>query len=748
MSALIALAILPVSLIGIIFVIKLREQTRRDANRKTYVLSFPRDLDSERVTAWVRSISGTMRYGALGFMGTSTLAFEMYGSNHGIKHRLRVPWQHADYIVSQLRALVPGIRVTPEDEWEHHKWTKAVEVGLTHSARQLRIANPTDLSASLLASVATLQNKEVMVVQWVVTPVAPVHPPIHNDAKSHQANLRMLGNGNLASKDEVNDRRHKLTEPNVLAVLRVGALASTPGRAEHMIYRVRASLATTHGPATKFVKRMISASAVQDRLDRATTPLVFPMQLGASELSALLAWPTGNPFVAGLPQTMARHLPASEQVPKEGRIIGRSNFPGNERLIAINYDEALKHTHVAGPTGSGKTVLLANMMKQDMVNGYGVVLIEAKGDLFRAALDYIPPGRLSEAIILDVSDTQRPVGFNIMQQGDPRVVIDELASLFEQMYETKSVWTREVLYHGLRTLAQDPKYTFVDLATLLVPMSQEDTNWCDVLTRNLHDKELRNFWQRFENESRPSQDRIVKPVMDRIWQLNARPEIRNIIGQSESSFQMRDVIEHNKILLVNLSGIPRETASLTGTLIINALWDAVKNVRGSKPTFLYLDEFQDFVRLPVDPEDMLVKARGFGLGMVLAHQHLDQLPRSLEHAVMNNARTKIVFQTNATDASAMAKEFGSTVEADDFQHLGAYEALVRVATPTGVSAPLTMTTYHPVKGFGKGSVVVNWSRQHYGRPLEQVQAEIEARRSPESVPRANKPKPKISSWGA
>lgn len=745
MSVLLALALFPSSIAGIVLVIKLREQVKRDANRKTYVLSFPHELDSERVNAWVRTISGTMRYGAMGFLGTSTLAFEMYASNHGIKHTLRVPWQHADYIVSQLRALVPGIRVTPEDEWDHHKWTRAVEVGLTHSARQLRIANPTDLSASLLASVGALQDKEVMVVQWVLTPAAPSHAPIHDEAKSHEFSLKMLTNGNLASKDEVNDRRGKLDEPNVLAVLRVGAVASTAGRAEHLIYRVRASLATTHGPATKFVKR--HANNIQDRLDTAATPLVFPIQLTASELTALVAWPIGNPFVAGLPQTMARHLPTSEQVPREGRIIGRSNFPGNERLVALGYNEALKHMHVVGPTGSGKTALLANMIKQDMVNGYGVVLIEAKGDLFHAALDYIPPGRLSDVIILDVRDTARPVGFNILQQGDPRVVIDELTALFEHMYDSKSVWTREVLYHGLRTLSQDPKFTFPDLATLLVPMSAEENEWCDSLTRNVEDKELRNFWQRFENESRASQDRIVKPVMDRIWQLNARPEIRNIIGQSQSSFQMRDVVQQGKILLVNLSGVPKETASLTGTLLMGALWDAVKNVRGSKPTYLFMDEFQDFVHLPIDPEDMLVKARGFGLGMVLAHQHLDQLPKSLEHAVMNNARTKVVFQTNASDASAMAREFGTLVEPHDFQHLGAYEALVRVNTPTGMSPPLTLATYPPVKGFGRGREVVNWSRERYGRPLDEVQTEIEARRMPASAPRANKPKPRISSWG-
>jgi hypothetical protein len=114
--------------------------------------------------------------------------------------------------------------------------------------------------------------------------------------------------------------------------------------------------------------------------------------------------------------------------------------------------------------------------------------------------------------------------------------------------------------------------------------------------------------------------------MDRIWQLTARPELRNIIGQSSSSFQMSEVVAENRILLVNLGGLASDTAGLTGTLLMNALWHAVKTTPSVQPTYLYLDEFQKFLRLPIDPESMLAEARGFGLGMTLAHQHLDPAP--------------------------------------------------------------------------------------------------------------------------
>lgn len=748
--ALFVLAVCLPSVMGILMVKQL-DQQQRDAQRKTYRLSFPSQLDADSVTAWVRAISGTLRYGSTRLTGVPTVAFEMWGSSEGITHRLKVPWQHADYVIAQLRSLVPGIRVTPEEERPRHRWTRAVEVGMTNSSRPLRIYSAADMAASLLASVQALEAGETVLMQWVATPAVPARLPVYKEAHTDHLSLRMMTHGALANRDEVRERREKLSEPNVQAVLRLAAVAGTNARADHLIYRMRASLAAARSPSSRFVKRLVSAGSLQRRLEMASGSVVFPVQLSAPELAAVLGWPIGNPFVTGLPPRMSRQLPANELVPRSGRVVGRSNFPGNERPIAVDYLAARKHMHVVGPTGTGKTALLANMVKQDIDQGYGVVLIDSKGgasSLFAAALDYVPVRRIEDVIVLDVQDTSRPVGFNILNQGDPRVVIDELTDLFESMYDSKSVWTREVLYHGLRTIASDPRLTFIDLAPLLVPMSSDDVAWRDQLIRNLKDAELRQFWQRFDNQPRAAQDRITQPVMDRIWQLNARPELRHIIGQSTSSFQMADVVRQSKILLVNLGGLADATASLTGTLLMNALWHAAKTTPSEPPTHLYLDEFQKFIRLPIDPESMLAEARGFGLGMVLAHQHVNQLPAELRQAVLANARSKLVFQTSAEDARAMAREFGRSVDEADFMHLGKYEALARIATGDGVSAPLTLTTNAPAPAYGKAKAVRYVSRQQYGRPLAEVQAEMASRRQVDRT-RPGRQRPKVGGegWG-
>lgn len=722
--------------------VKTIDQSTRDKNRRTYRLTFPMELAGDQLQNWLRSISGTLRIGPTRLGGVPTVAFEMTASPAGIVHRIKVPWQHADYVIGQLRSLVPGIRVEPEDDYGRRLWTRAVEIGLTHTSRQLRIGSPESLSASLLAAVQALDEGEAVVMQWVVTPAPPRHLPVHKEARSHHITAHTLTSGNLANRDEVEDRRSKLEEPNLMAVLRVGALAKTDVRATHLIYRVRASLASVRSPAVRFRRRLVSRQALQQRIDLAMAPAIFPMQLSVSELAPLIAWPIGAPFVSGLPQALSRHLPASSAIPVEGRILGRSNFPGNERLIAMSYEEACKHVHVAGPTGSGKSALLANMIKQDMEHGYGAILIENKGDLFQAAIDYVPQHRMQDVIIFDVTDTRYPIGFNILNQGEPRVAVDELNNLFDHLYrDAGGVWTREVLFFGLRTLIKHPNLTFLDLTTLLMPGTKEEIDWADRIRRT-DDRELNHFWQRFENQNRAAQDRFVQPVLDRIWQLSSRPELRHIIGQSQSSFQMADVIAQRKILLVNLKNLPKETASLAGTLLMNAIWHAVKTTPAPGATFLYLDEFQDFINLPVDPEDMLAKSRSMNLGMVLAHQHLGQLPADLRQAIMANARTKVVFQTSAEDAQRMSREFGNAVAEHDFMHLGQYETISRIATSSGISPPLSMSTNQPSPSYHSASKVRTLSRERYGKAKSDVMDEIDGRVKQHRA-NDNRPRPKV-----
>lgn len=718
-----------------------------------FELAFPVDLNHKQVLAWVHSLGGLLVSGPGRLFGVRHCVLELWATDQGLRYRLAAPTAYADYLANQLRTHLPGIRVTPVRDEPAMAWTLAVELGTRRHNQTLRVPDPSTVSTSMLAGLREIGRGECCLLQWVVTPALHERPPAAQ-SRSRGGGAGLFGKQALAlpppTADRILDQREKLEGPNIQAVLRVGVAAGSASRARHLLGAVRAVLGSVRTLDNSFQQRPVLASTARRHIATRHAPLVYPAQLTTTELTALLGWPIGSPVVAGLPQARARHLPATESIPRTGRVIVVSNFPGSERPLALTPADSCKHLHVCGPTGTGKTVLLANLAEQDMQAGRGVVVIEGKGGdqgLFARCLERVPKNRLDDVIILDVTDTAYPVGFNVLRDGSPRVVVEEICALFEYLYrETRGVWTRELLYHGLSTLITKPDNTFVDLAPLLVPLNAAEEAWRDDLVGSLTDRELKNFWQRFLGQPSPAQLRIAQPVMDRIWQLNARPEIRHIIGQSESSFQMSDLVTGNKILLVNLSGLGKQTASLAGTLLMNALWHTMTGRSGNDPVFLYLDEFQDFLQLPIDPGDMFAKARGFGLSITAAHQDLGQLPVELRQAVLANARSKVIFQTAADDARTFAREFGRSVSDEDFMNLGQYEVLMRLATQEGVSQPVTGMSQPPSEPTGFANAVKARSRDRYGRPLADVEAAIDARRQAAEVPPKKRPRLGGMAW--
>lgn len=713
---------------------------------KCYQLTFPADLDARQVMAWLHTVVGTLQARSAGLFTLPTIVLEVVASERGLQHQLRVPPRCADDFVRPLRALVPGITVTPSSSLVDRSWVEAVELGTRSPAGRLNALSSEHLTAGLLSSLQGLGRGEGVVLQWVLAPARGQNPAIKgNVGVSETFGFSVTSKGSKAGSSV------KPEAPNLLGVLRVATEAESAPRARQLLGQVRAALGGAINMGTRITKRpRLSRDALLRRVVEGGGLLLFPARISVPELVGLIGWPIGSPNVAGLQQGRTRQLVAPASVPRAGRVIGTSNFPGAERPAALSYKEAVKHLHVLGPTGVGKTTLLANMAAQDMEQGYGVIVLESKGDLFNAVLERVPRERINDVIVLDVNDTAMPVGFNILNSGSSASAVDELSALITGMYGENGVYAPMLMYFGLHALAATPGSTFIDLPTMLTPQSPEESAWREHVVSQVKNPNVRQFWQRYLGDSRKDQDRMTAPVHNRIWQLAVRPEIRNIIGQSTSSFTFEEVLQDNKILLINLNGVRvgEQTASLVGTLMMNALWSAVRTVRKKRASFLYLDEFQDFINLPVPAADMLAKLRSFGLGLVLAHQDLDQLAkvRGLEQAVLANGRSKVVFQTSARDARTMQREFGRLVTEDDFINLGGFEAIVRIATGMGVSSPITIATAPPSKTTNIANAVKAASRTKYGRPVAEVEAEIDSRRRV-AAKKPGKPNLGTQRWG-
>lgn len=734
---------------------RFKSQVARDENREVYLVTFPTDLSVERVLAWLRSVSGSLPKRFKTRLSVETVVFETWADSTGITHRLHVPKSAAEYITSQLRALAPGVTVSQDTTRPVADWTAGVELGMSSPFRQLRIPNHNDLSASLLASVQALQPGEVVMMQWVVSP-APFEAPPSKDqhAQSYETRMRdVLRGAHDAHQDELNDRRAKLEEQNLLAIGRIVARADSDRRSNELVLRVESALGAANSGSNYFRKEKAKAAKVSLHANSVETPLLFPAQFNLKELAAVLAWPIGQPFVAGLPQGSTRHLYANEDIPRAGRILGDSNYPGHERPIALSYEYATQHLYIGGKTGTGKTVMMGNAFGGDVKAGYGAIVIDASNSnssetMFNRALNLVPEERLKDLVILNVSeDLLNPVGFNLLDQGNPRVVADQVKDLFAHLYQdTAGVWTKQLLFHGLYTLAERPGMTLVDLMPLLNRQSGEEKAWADDLTRSVRDPELRNFWQRWENFSQSERDRYTQPLLNRIWQIISRPEARNIVGQSKSSFQMSDVLANNKILLVSLSGLPADTASILGTLLVNAVWTAAQTMRPEKPNFLYLDEFQVMTRLPTGLDDMLNRARKHNLGVVMGTQYLEDVPMELKNAVINNARSRVIFQSSAREARVWQSEFGKTLNETDFMRIRQYEAVAQLATSSGLTAPVTLKARPPLPPTGLAKEARRLSRERYGRPIAQVEAEMKGRRVSDRPPSSKRLNIGIKEW--
>lgn len=705
-----------------------KNQDAIDKARITYIVTFPSDVREEEVVNMLRQISGSISSRST-FLSKRTIVFETWASDTEILHRLTMHWKDAEFIIPQLHGLVNGVGTEREEFGRpESKWKDAAEFVVKESYKPFNISNRASMADSIMHNFTNLQKGESAVWQWHITPINRPKRSFLND---------LIGSPQPSDEDMAMEKA-KFAEPNYKASFRVAANASTVERAQHIVHLISQPLASTE--RFRRSKMPTKVEWLTQSIAEAETPLFFTSQLNALEILPFLGWPIGSTHVPGLSRGAMRHLPPTESIPREGRRLGDSTLSGKERPIAMSHQAGTTHTAVFGGNGVGKTTLMANMAKQDMDAGHGVIVIEAKGDLFYEVLDYVPRDRLDDVVIIDFMNNLNPVGLNILDQGNPRTVIDELVELFQFKYNDKGVWFRELMYHGLMTLHEYPGMTFNDLSTLISPKDDDEVEWAKDIIKGVKDKEIKRFWHRWNALSDSDKHKHSEVVESRIWQIVGRIEPRYLFGQAESSFKAEDIIKNNKILLVNLAGVPKESAEIVGTLLLNALWGAAQRTPPEKANFLYMDEFQMFADLPMGFDDVLALARKFKLGMVVATQYVERLPSHLQQAIKANARTKVIFQSSAEGAAIWAREFGSKeIDASAITNLKAHMAIARINTDAGVSSPVTLRTKAPATKAGYALEAIKRSNGKYGRSVASIEAAEVARRQPRPSDESRRP---------
>jgi hypothetical protein len=669
-----------------------------------FSLKFPRDVEADAALAALSTFTG-IPYGA-------KIVLDLAATNAGITHHLAVTPAHTESIAANLRAAIPSLRVTSTEPIPQDR--QRVMVQLAPFVATIRSNDPGATAAALLASLFPLRKGELIRLRWTLRSGTRPAPSISGDSDLRGGRLKAL--------------RTKLAEPGLNVYGELSVRASDRGRRVQLLQRVASvlrSLSTPYG-------RMVLDPVWLGQLAK-----LFYLRgryVSASELAAFIGWPIGKKLdLPGLELGAAKRLVPGVKLPRFGRVLGTSDFGGMDRSVALSPKASTKGSWILGPTGTGKTSLLKNLVADDLNQGRGVLVIETNGDLVKELADSIPTSRQKDTILLDPLDPDYAVGFNpFYSAADPSLIADQLGELFQRLWA--AFWgprTGQLSHMANLTLARRPGSTLLD-----VPRLFQDASFRARVLADLDDPlGLAPDWQWFESLSATEAAAIVAPLMNKARSWVARPAIRAVVGQARPKLTMRRVLEEKRVLLVHLPKglLGTETAQLLGCLVLTSAWQAFAERAALSPDrrhpfAVYVDEWQDFASAPIPWEEMFAQGRKYGVSLTVAHQNITQLPRDLREIVLANARTKLAFALSSSDAKVLERVFAPSLTAEDLQALDPYSVAALVALDDGgVSRPVTLMTLPPLEALGSYAAVQENSRRHYGRRRDELEVELRQR---------------------
>lgn len=669
-------------------------------------LHFPADLDEADALAALSVFAG-LPHGA-------ELKLTLSADETGIAHHLAVTQGSTETVMAALRAAIPSLRLD-EVELLPPEAKRRLRLQLTPYVGALRTEGLAAASAALLSSLFPLHPGERIQLAWFVRPaVRPVQPFAESDGRDGQAKAL----------------RSKLASPGLRAYGELSVTAKSPGRRQRLIQRIASvlrSLATPHG-------RLVAESPVVARLARLL--YLRGQYFSCPELLAVAGWPVSAAKTSldlpGLELGAAKRLVPARSLPRSGRVLGFSDYGDEDRPVALSANAATKGLYILGPTGTGKTSLLKNLIVSDLDQGRGLLSIETNGDLTTELLDLIPEHRVNDVVFLDTTDPDFAVGFNpFASSASASLIADQIGELFQRLW--KAFWgprSAQLAHMGLLTLARRKGSSLLDLPRLYL----DESFRASVLSTLNDPLGLGPDWQWFESLSDAEKTTVTAPLLNKARQFVARPFVRSVVGQAKPRISLRRIIEEQKILLVNLPKglIGAETAQLLGCLILTSAWQALaertavaKDKR--KPFGIFVDEVQDFASAPIPWDESFAQGRKYGLALTVAHQNLTQLPRPMKEVVLANARSKVVFTLSGSDAAVMEKLFLPALSAADLGALDPYGVAALVALDDGsVARPVTLKTPPPPEPTGSAEAVREASRANYARPRADVESELRA----------------------
>lgn len=719
------------------------------------------------------------------FYGQRHIAFELVASAGRISYYAAVPVAMTSVVEQAILSAYPAAHI--EEAEEHNIFSKVGKISGTIGGEltlkhdyAYPIATYKDLKRdgmqSILNALSTLQGEDGVGVQILLRPAAddwtkkaisvaadkrdgkskssspfqksgfptlkevlkaPFNPPEARDEAPKKDDISTLDKSLIEAIEE------KTRHPAYEVLIRVVASSNTAARSQTLLNNIVAAFSLFDASGRNGFK----FSAAKD-IEKFVTAFVFrffPPELNSTilnsvELATIYHLPDQNSITSSsVKRQSSKQVDGPPHVPDDGFLIGYNVYRGVKKEIRLSDKDRRRHLYAVGQTGTGKSVLLENMALQDMMDGKGFAFIDPHGDAVESLMSMVPKERTEDIVYFCPADMDYPMGLNLFEFNSPDqkdFLIQEAINMLYKLYDPQHQGIIGPRYeHWFRnaalTLMADPVgSTFID-----IPKVFTDNEYAKQKLKHVTDPTVLDFWN---NEMAKTSDYHKSEVLgwfvSKFGAFLSNEMMRNIIGQTKSGFNLREIMDNRKILLVNLSkGRTGELNSMLLGMVFVMKFQAAAMSRADTPEdqrvdfSLYVDEFQNFSTDSF--ATILSEARKYRLNLIVANQFIGQLTEEIRDAVFGNVGSIISLRTGASDADFLVKQFSPVFDTEDLVKIPNYNATVRLMISGVPSQPFSMATIPPLghKNPSLAEALKTLSAAKYARPRKVVEKEIFAR---------------------
>ena len=733
----------------------------RNRNREEYSLSFvtlmialPRDNEikidaAEQMFASIYSIKNDEWYSFL--KSEHAISFEIVAKREEIKFYVSVPSELMELVEKQIHGAYPGAEIKKVDEPaifdESGKvaYRSLVKKNASYYPIQSFRELPTDPLSSITSFMAKMSEGEAAMLQLMISP----------SSESWQSS----GQGFISKskKDESNPEHATYSvDPKSLEAIerstgkvgfdtsvRLVVNAPTKKQAESLINQFTGTFSQVAGPYNKLMvqKVWLKRLFMVDFIYRYQALFRGRSIFNAEELATLYHFPNKQVETPHIHWLNSKSAPAPAQIPTSGLRLGKSVYRGLSREIYISDKDRARHMYIIGKTGVGKSEFMMDMILQDIRAGKGVCFIDPH-DTVEKILEYIPPDRAEDVIYFDPSDIERPMGLNMLEartEEEKQFVASSIINLMYKLYDphkTGIIGPRfeHAIRNAMMTVMSEPGATFIEIVRVLT-----DQKYLQELLPKVEDPIVRRYWtDQIAQTSDFHKSEVLDYIVSKFGRFITDKMMRNIIGQSESAFNFRKVMDEGKILLINLAKgrIGEENSAFLGLILVPKILVAAMSrqdipEKDRRDFNLYVDEFQNFAT--PDFATILSEARKYHLNLTVANQFIGQIDEEVKNAVFGNVGSLISFRVGVQDANFLQHEFSPTFTEADLTNVERYHTFVKTIVDNEPMPPFTMDLTRDIEEERKlanpklAEMIRKLSRLKYGKDRSLLEVEISKR---------------------